>query len=89
MSLATCRRRIGNGIASPRASGNPRPSQRAKTYSSAAWILEARPTHPANRCATSHIAANESRDLEPALAMTASIIVARTSGLRPAPTYAR
>ena len=39
-SLATCRRRIGNGIASPRTSGNPRPSQRAKTYSSA--VLDAR-----------------------------------------------
>ena len=34
-SLATCRRRIDNGISSPRAFGNPRPSQRAKTYSSA------------------------------------------------------
>ena len=41
MSRATCKRRIGNGIASPRVSGNPRPSQRAKTYSSAAWMLEA------------------------------------------------
>ena len=59
MSLATCRRRIGSGIASPRASGNPRPSQRAKTYSSAAWMLEPRSSHPANRCATSHIVAND------------------------------
>ena len=58
MSRATCRRRIGNGIASPRASGNPRPSQRAKTYSSAASMLEPRSSHPANRCATSHIVAN-------------------------------
>ena len=41
MSLATCRSRIGNGIASPRMSGNPRPSQRANTYSSAAWTSRA------------------------------------------------
>ena len=89
MSLATCRRRIGKGIASPRASGNPRPSQRAKTYSSAAWMLEPRSSHPANRCATSHIVANASRALGPALAMASSIIAARTSGERPAPTWAR
>ncbi len=89
MSLATCRRRIGNGIASPRASGNPRPSQRAKTYSSAAWTLGPRSSHPANRCATSHIVANASRALGPALAIASSIIAARTSGGRPAPTFAR
>ena len=69
MSRATCRRRIGSGISSPATFGNPRPSQRAKTYSSAAWMLGPRPSHPANRCATSHIVANASRALGPALAM--------------------
>ncbi len=86
MSLATCRRRIGNGIASPATSGNPLPSQRAKTYSSASWMSARRPSHPANRCATSHIIANASRALGPALAMASSISLARTSGARPTPT---
>ena len=52
-------------------------------------MLEPRSSHPANRCATSHIVANASRALGPALAMASSIIAARTSGLRPAPTWAR
>ena len=76
MSLATCRRRIGNGISSPRTSGKPRPSQRANTNSSAAWTSEPSSSQPANRCATSHIVANASRALGPALAIASS-----TSGL--------
>jgi hypothetical protein len=79
-SLATCRRRIGNGIASPATSGKPFPSQRAKTCSSANWMLVARPSHPAKRCATSHIIANPSRALGPASAMASSISLARPSG---------
>ena len=50
--------------------GIPRPSQRAKTYSSA--VLDARRrgrASRANRCATSHIVANASRALGPALAI--------------------
>ena len=89
MSRATWSRRIGSGIASPRMSGKPRPSQRAKTYSSAAWMLELSSSHPANRCATSHIVANDSRALGPALAIASSISAARTSGGWPAPMVAR
>ncbi len=47
-----------------------------------------RPSHPANRCATSHIIANPSRALGPALAMASSISLARTSGLWPTPMWA-
>ena len=49
---------------------------------------EPRPSHPANRCATSHIIANASRARGPALAMASSISLARTSGVRPSPTFA-
>ena len=59
MSRATCRSRIGSGISSPLASGNPFPSQRAKTYSRASSTLDPSSSHPAKRCATSHIVAND------------------------------
>ncbi len=86
-SRATCRRRIGSGISSPATSGKPRPSQRAKTNSSASWISERRPSQPANRCATSHIVANASWARGAALAIAASTIFERTSGGRPSPTF--
>jgi len=76
------------GIASPAMSGTPRPSQRANTYSSAAWTSVPSPSHPANRCATSHIIANPSRALGAALAIASPIILARTSGGRPSPIFA-
>ena len=38
--------------------GNPSPSQRSKTCSSAAWVPELKPSHPAKRCATSQCIAS-------------------------------
>ena len=52
-------------------------------------MSEPRSSQPANRCATSHIVANASRALGPALAIASSTSAARTSGGRPAPTLAR
>ena len=53
-SRATCSSCVGSGIASPPiAPGNPWPSQRSKTCSSASWTPAERPSHPAKRCATS------------------------------------
>ena len=79
MSLPTCRSRIGSGISSPPMSGNPFPSHRAKTYSSAAWMPAPRSSQPANRCATSHIAANDSR---PLAAFASTLLDERGADLR-------
>ena len=86
MSRATCRRRIGNGIASPRdvREARVRPSARRRTRAPPGCSSRGRAS-PANRCATSHIVANASRALGPALAIASSIILARTSGGRPDP----
>ena len=43
-SLATCSRRIDIGICSPATGGRPSPSQRAKTYPSASWMLGRSPS---------------------------------------------
>ena len=64
MSLATCRRRIGSGIcvAGDVREARARPSARRRTRAPPGCSVR-RPSHPANRCATSHIVANASRAL--------------------------
>ena len=59
MSRATWRRRIGSGIASPARLGiRVRPSARRRTRA-LPGCSEPSSSHPANRCATSHIVAND------------------------------
>ena len=58
-SLATCTRRIGNGVASPATAGNPSPSQREKMYSSASCDARAQVEPP--REALRHLAHRRER----------------------------